>query len=339
MKKEFEEHDARLRHYLLGELPADDQQLIEEQLLIDDDFMEQLLIVEDDLIDDYSTGKLSPQQQAAYQKLFLASPEGRQKLKISRILKQHLKDFPSEESATQPTLWERMRLALAQSFSPPVLKAAAALMVVSFGIFSWWAFFQSNASRGIDQLSKAYSEQRPLEARITGMPYAVFSGSGGMLNQSSSTKLKVAEKVFHDLMDDKRTASSLHALGKFSLTQKKFDEAINYLQEAVKLDSNDATIHTDLAVAFLERGKLAMISLQAEKAQADLDNSQRHLNRALEITPNSPDALFNRALAYHTAQSWKQAEESWQRFLKVEPNSRWSEEARRFLKIAMEAPK
>lgn len=335
MKKELQEQDAQLRQYLLGELTPDNQQSIEERLLTDNDFMEQLLIVEDDLIDDYSAEKLSSQQKASYQKLFLASPEGKQKLKASTVLKKHLNDFHLENNL--PTFWERVQLALTQALSPTVLKAAAALLVMSLGVFSWWAFFQSDVRRGLDALSKAYGEQRPVEARITGLPYASYIGPAKFPSQSSATKLKVAEKAFHDLMDDKRTASSLHALGKFSLTQKEFDEAIGYLEEATKLNPHNASIQTDLAVAFLERGKRAKANSLPETAKADFENCQKYLSLALAKDQNSPDALFNLALLHQTTQSWKQAEETWQLFLQIETNTKWIEEAQRYRKIAIES--
>ncbi|MEK7829672.1 MAG: hypothetical protein AAB401_01225, partial [Acidobacteriota bacterium] len=207
MKKESVENDTQLRRYLLDELPADELQLIEERLLVDNEYLEQMLIVEEDLIDDYTANKLSPQQKANYQKLFLASPEGRQKLKITQVLKKHLNDFPIE-IARQITFWERVQTALAQVFSPPMLKAAAAMLVLGFGVFSWYAFLQSDLKTGINALKSAYGDQRPLEARITGFPYAGFSGSSKFPNQTSSAKLKIADKAFNDLMKERQSASS-----------------------------------------------------------------------------------------------------------------------------------
>lgn len=336
MKNEVVEQNTQLRRYLLDELPADEQQLIEERLLIDNDYLEQMLIVEEDLIDDYSAGKLSPQQQTNYQKLFLASPEGRQKLQISRVLKKHLNNFPSE-TAYQPPLSERIQMAFARLFSAPML-AAAAVMVVGLGVLGWWAVSQSDLKKGIAALQSAYGEQRPLEARITGFSYAGFSGASKLPSQSS-TKLKVAEKAFHNLLDDKKTASSLQGLGKYALTQRKFDEAIQNLDEAAKADPNNSAIHSDLAVAFLERGKLALTGTHPEMAQPDFEECRKHLNFALEHNPSSPEALFNLALFYQTTKSWKDAEATWQRFLAVESNKNWTEEGKRYLNQSIAAQK
>ncbi len=337
MKNEVVEQNTRLRHYLLDELPADEQQLIEERLLIDNDYLEQMLIVEEVLLDDYSADRLSPQQKSKYQKLFLATPEGRQKLKISQVLKKHLNNFPSE-AARQTTFAERIQMAFAGLFSAPVLAAAAAVMAVGLGIMGWWAVSQSDLKKGITALQSAYGEHRPLEARITGFAYASYSESS-KLPTPSSAKLKVAEKAFHDLLDDKKTASSLQGLGKYALTQRKYDEAIRNLNEAAKADPNNSAIHTDLAVAFLERGKIALTSPHPEMAQADFGECRKHLDFALVSNPASPEALFNLALLFQITKSWKEAETIWQRFLAVEHNKDWAEEGKRYLNQAIEAQK
>ncbi|MFN0110502.1 MAG: tetratricopeptide repeat protein [Blastocatellia bacterium] len=333
MNQKAVEMDTQLRRYLLDELPANEQQSIEERLLVDNEYLEQMLIVEEDLIDDYTANKLSPQQTASYQKLFLASPEGGQKLQVTQVLKKHLTQF-APEPERQLTLVERIQTAFARLFTVPVLAATAAVFVIGLSVLSWRAFFQSDLRKGMTALQVAYREQRPLEARISGFQHASFSNSAQLPSQSSA-KLKVADKAFHNLMDDKKTASSLHELGKYLLTQKKFDEAIKNLEEAVKTNSKNAAIHTDLAVAFLERGKLA----HPEASQSDFESCHKHLDHALAQNPSSPEALFNLALLQHTTKSWKDAEASWQRFLAIEPNTKWAEEAKRYLNLAIDAQK
>lgn len=337
MKKEAVENDTQLRHYLLDELPEDEQQLIEERLLIDNDYMEQLLIVEEDLIEDYTANRLPPHHQAKYQKLFLASPEGRQKLQISRVLKTHLNHFPFE-IAPQPSLWKRVQNAITQILSTPVLKfATAAVLVLGLSLVSWWAFFQSDLKTGINALKGAYGEERPVEARITSLAYARFSGSLKPATQTSATKLIAADKAFQKLTKEEPTASSLHALGNYHLTRREFDIAIKYLDQAAQTAPNDSSIHTDLGVAFLEKGKLQQAGSQSQKA--DFENCLKQLKLALNSNPASPEASFNLALFYQTTQAWGDAVESWKRFLELESNTKWADEGKHYLNIAMEAQK
>jgi len=336
MKNELDEQDTRLRHYLLGELSSDEEQLIEERLLIDEAFMEQMLIVEEELIGDYTTDNLSPQQQANYQKLFLASPEGQQKLQLSRILKQHLNNF-SDALTPQPTFWERVQISFAQLLSPAALKVAMAMLVVGLGVFSWWVYLRSDLSTAITALKSAYSEQRPLEFRITGFAYARFSASPSLQNQTTTAKIKAVDNAFNKLLDDKPTAASLHELGKYNLAKRNFDEAVGLLTKGLALEPDDTPIQIDLAVALIERGKLSMASGQSEKAQADFQSGRINLEQAIASSPSSLEAHFNLALLHLTMKNWSEAEKVWRHYLTLDQVSEWSQEARRFLEVAVEA--
>lgn len=338
MKNELDEQDTRLRHYLLGELSSDEEQLIEERLLIDEELKEQMLIVEEDLIDDYAAGNLSPQQQANYQKLFLASPEGRQKLQLSLILKHHLNNF-SEAPTPQPTFWERVQIGFAQLLSPATLKVAMAMLVVGLGAFSWWVFLRSDLSNAITALKSAYSEQRPLEFRITGFAYARFSAYASTQNQTTTAKLKAVDSAFNKLLDDKPTAESLHELGKYNLAKKNFDESVGLLTKGLALEPDNTPIQIDLAVALIERGKLSLASGQPEKAQADFQSGKINLEQAIAVSPSSLEAHFNLALLHQTTKNWSEAEKVWRHYLKLDQVSEWSQEARRYLEVAVEAQK
>src|SRR5207244_10126921 len=131
MKEEVEVIDTELRRYLLGELSPDKEQQIEEQLLVDDNYVEQMRMVEDELIDDYLTGTLTTPQREKYKTLFPATREGQQKIKAARVLKSQLAKFREPE----PTFLNRLQAIMARVFSPPVLQAVAALLVVGIGVF------------------------------------------------------------------------------------------------------------------------------------------------------------------------------------------------------------
>lgn len=339
MKEQVEGFDTKLRQYLLGELPDSEQQKIEEQLLLDSDYLEQMLSAEDDIIDDYLKGGLPPPQKHAYEKLFLATREGQQKLKVTQVLKKYLAEFKEP----QPSLWSRFQTAMAPFFSPMVLKTAAALLVIGLGVLNWSLFFrQSDLKKSIASLSEAYREERPIQARITGLPYAPFPGAHNSHNQANAVKLSAADKAFHNLAEKSRTSANLHALGKYFLTERNFDEAIKHLEEALKTAPSDPAIHVDLAVAFMEKGKTALASAPSDQAQANFDNSQNHLLQALNLDPPAPvslEARFNLGLLHQTRKLWKEAEEDWQQYLKADTNSQWAAEAKRYLSAAIEAQK
>ncbi|MGE0883607.1 MAG: hypothetical protein AB7P14_08695 [Blastocatellales bacterium] len=338
MKEEMETQDTQLRSYLLGNVSPDEEQQIEERLLVDNEYIEQMLIVEEDLIDDYANGQLNPSQQKSYKKRFLATGEGHKKLKISQVLNKHLNTLKQEEES-QPTLSEKFRMALANFFSPPVLTALAALLVVGLGGLGWWMFFQTNLSLGVNALKDAYRQERPLEARITGFPYAQFPGASQTSLQVNSARLQAADKAFRELAGKDKSPGSLHAQGKYQLTKKNFDEAIKNLEAGSNAAPDNVALHIDLAVAFLERGKAFLSNSQSEKASADFDASRHHLQDALQLDSSSPEARFNLALLYQTQQLWKEAEEAWRQYLEMDSSSDWAKEATRYLNATIEAQK
>src|SRR5262249_35036349 len=156
------------RSYLLGELSSDEEEKVEERLLVDDSYVEQMIAVEDELIDDYLKGNLSQSQREKYRTLFPATREGRQKIEAARVLKNQIAKF-QEQNEPRPSFLTRLQAMMAQVFSPPVLQAVAATLIIGIGVFGWWMFAR--------QSKDIYLTNRPLEARISGDPYAPFTGA------------------------------------------------------------------------------------------------------------------------------------------------------------------
>jgi len=320
MKEEVEVQDAELRSYLLGELPSDKEQKIEEQLLIDNDYIEQMMMVENELIDDYLKNRLSAAEREKYQSLFLATREGRQKVQIARVLKSHLK--PEREPS--PGFLTRLQGILAKLVSPPMLQAAAAMVVLGLGLLSWRMF--------MDQPSIKWSD-RPVEARLSGTTYAPYSQTANSLSQAEKAKMQATEKSYQDSPAADHSPAMLRSLGEYSLKQKDFPQAVLLFSDAVKLSPNDSAKHIDLAVALMESAK----TKAGDTGKEGFIASRTHLEEALRLKPDSPEALFNLALLHQMQKEWKEAEAGWQRYLTVDPNSDWAKEANRYLKAAVEA--
>jgi anti-sigma-K factor RskA len=87
MKSNSEEH---VRQYLLGLLPAGEQQPLEERLFTDEDFYEEILIAEDELIDQYLAGQISRPERERFEEYFLTTPERRLKLRFARALRRRV---------------------------------------------------------------------------------------------------------------------------------------------------------------------------------------------------------------------------------------------------------
>ncbi|MDX6500942.1 MAG: hypothetical protein QOG23_4202 [Blastocatellia bacterium] len=91
-----EDHN-RIRRYLLGKLADSEKEQIEQELLANDDLFEEILIVEEELADEYVAGKLSREEQAAFEKHFLATPERQQNLRFAQALNRYVRAEANRE--------------------------------------------------------------------------------------------------------------------------------------------------------------------------------------------------------------------------------------------------
>lgn len=99
------EKDEILVRYLLGQLSESEQSRVERRYFNDDDFNEQLEIVEEELIDDYVNGRLTGADSEAFEKYFMQSSAGRERVKIAR----EWRDFVSRSSRPAKPKSERTR--------------------------------------------------------------------------------------------------------------------------------------------------------------------------------------------------------------------------------------
>jgi tetratricopeptide (TPR) repeat protein len=333
MKETFTD-EKRLRCYLLDDLPEDEQLAIGERLLTDPAYLEQLQIVEEDLIDDYLRDKLSPRDRLRFRQQF-NTPARRHKIQLASAFRDYINTLPSAEEPA-PSLLRRLQEMLTQFVSPPVLRAATAVLVLTFGAGVLWLMMRpSDARQGVNALEDAYSAARPLEARISGFPYARFYGAREQSSARINTaKLQLADQVFEKLASKKSSAETQYALGKYHLAEGRFDEAIGHLNIALAAQPREALLRVDLAAAWLEKGKAELNNQQRANAEAAFARSRDYLNQALEQQPNLPDALFNLALLHHTRQAWPEAVTAWRLYLEKDPNSPWVQEAKHYLEQA-----
>lgn len=353
MARNYDDQSS-IRRYLLNQLTDDEQQQIEQRLLTDDDLFEQFQATEDELVDQYLSGVLTKEETKMFEKHFLVTPERQLKLRFAKAFRRYVSTYPSELSpqtsnqpqriAEQPrTSWPWLKL-----FSASPLRAAAfAALILVAGLGVWRIFFyQSDVDKALIALSAAYRDQRPVESRITKLSYAPFvTTRGAGQNKVADPERERAKMMLVNAQSERPSAAVHHALGKVNLAENEFDRAIEQFDKALKADPNNAEIHADLGAAWLEKGKADAAKISAEpsgpvtgKALEELGRSLEHLNRALELNPNSLEAFFNRALCLEYQGLPLRAEEEWREYLKKDPTSLWSEEARRRLRL-LEAEK
>jgi hypothetical protein len=124
-----------LKAYLLGYLPPDEQEKLEQQLMTDDAVFEELERVEYELIETYLNGALSQDERAKMESYFLSAPERQQQLAFARALRRYIVDNKPMESRL--AVKRRMWAAFWRFQSPvPGWAMAAALLLMIAGA-SW----------------------------------------------------------------------------------------------------------------------------------------------------------------------------------------------------------
>lgn len=221
-----------------------------------------------------------------------------------------------------------------QSFAPGLTIAFVTMMVAAL-IGGYWFIFirQTIAQQVTAELSKAYSQQRPIEARITGFNHAKFPAPVQLMGdqpepvKADSVSLKRAENLLFGKEAEPKNPQFHQTLGQYFMTQQKFDEAITQLREGVRLAPADAKLRADLGAALL--GKIESDrKTEAGAKKEEVNECFESLNKAIELDAGLLEAIFNRALLKQKEKLRREARADWQRYLQLDPNSSWAREAK-----------
>ncbi len=90
--------DEAVRRFLLGELSAAEQPLFEQCLFTDQALESRVRLAELDLTDDYVFERLSPHDRKSCEQKFLVTSNRRQKLQVSKVLRDRFSVNPAAES-------------------------------------------------------------------------------------------------------------------------------------------------------------------------------------------------------------------------------------------------
>ena len=95
--------DQQLVRYLLGLLPEEEAERLDEQSIVVDEFAARLQCVENDLVDAYVSGTLEGDILERFESFYLASPLRREKVKFA----ERLLAAADRASAQLPGTWPR----------------------------------------------------------------------------------------------------------------------------------------------------------------------------------------------------------------------------------------
>ncbi|HEY6330275.1 MAG TPA: tetratricopeptide repeat protein [Blastocatellia bacterium] len=371
--KEKDDDEKMLRAYLLGQLPEADQPAIEERMFIDDIYFERLEMAEDELIDEYVEGVLPEADRAAFESHFLAAPQRQKKLRLSLAMHKAAKRRgasgnvgvePSDPDPVDPPEAEQSgsdlgalagsrpvgagsratnRPAFRRFFASPSFKIAASFIVVAAVGFTVYKITAppSDLDHGLALMADLYKNGRPIEPRLSDFNYAHLEQNRGPNQTSSDQQVRVdhVRALLKEAVRENPDAQSKHALGEFYLSQRKLDDAVSNLEDAMKLSDKNAKYHSDLGAAYLERAQIeeseappAGTTTSVSPGSEWFTKSLNEFDQALQLDPNLVEALFNRALCEKEMGEPDKAKDDWNLYLQKDPNSQWAGEARSNLK-------
>ena len=316
----------KLRRYILGDLGEGSELLeVEERLIQDESYFQELAMVEEEIIQEYVGRKLSDDESAKFEKRFLVSEENSRRLKFAqamdRVANSSESDF-SNASDSVPSSVHRFQIP-----SPTVVVLGSVCIVVFLGLLIWQGFLFGGQSETLASLNKAFRAGRPIESRITEVDYASFDVTrGNTKDATDNIELELSKTLALKAVRDFPTAKNFHSLGRVYLAERKFDEAIEQFTKGLTLSLNNARLHGDLGVAWLEKGKLDDRNLKY------LGNSIRELEKVIEIDKSLLEAYFNRALCLELMDVPDQARKAWRAYIEIDSSSKWTEEAKQKLK-------
>ncbi len=170
------DHDnEELVRYLLGLLPDEVTERIDEASIADDEIAARLRIVETDLIDSYVRGQLTGARLERFESYYLLSPRRRESVRLAAGF---VRAVDRSVARTQRVTWKD-RIPSRTSLARMV--AAAALVIVVCGLI------QFQAARTRHELTLATSENGAVDVRPqrTGEP-TVGAATAGELDRASS---------------------------------------------------------------------------------------------------------------------------------------------------------
>lgn len=178
------------------------------------------------------------------------------------------------------------------------------------------------------ELVVALKGSRPFEARLTGG--FSWAALGTETRAGSTPELVRLVRLLEAGPTSTRSAKQLADLAVTRLFLGKRSEAVTQMERATLLSPNNPALMSDLGASYLAAHELS-------GNPSDLLEALEISERALSLPHPPVEALFNSALACERLSLEYRAENAWRRYLKTDPDSAWSAEARHHI-IALHAP-
>src|SRR6266850_5735116 len=167
------------------------------------------------------------------------------------------------------------------------------------------------------------SQQAMSTARPPAAPVAQQAPGGAPAGGSSSTRAAILDEARVNALKSVASRETSNAtprieLGNLYFDAERYDDAIKWYEEAVKLSPKDVNLNTDLGVCYYYVN-------QPDKALEQFD-------RSLKLDPTHPKTLLNLGIVKAFGkQDLEGAMQAWQKVLEIAPDSGEGQAARRAL--------
>ena len=199
--------------------------------------------------------------------------------------------------------------------------ALAASLMLAAGVALWW----QSANTPERLLAEAYTHSRAFSLRMPGAGFAEVTPEthlrGGATGHESSRLLDARSSIEQHLEKAPDDPYWLQLEARADVLEEKFDPAIDILDRLLAAGPVTASLLSDDATAYFQRGA-------ATNSENDRATALDYLRRADELTPSDPVVLFNEAVAMEDRGQVMNAVETWNRYLRFERDPRWLAEGR-----------
>lgn len=163
--------ETELSDYLLGKLSDPEAEKFEQKYFADDDTFEQILTAEDDVIDEYVSGRLSAGERDRVERVFLTSPQGRERMLFARSFAAAIND--TQNTAKVEEIHDRPPRNLFAAFWKYSWASRVALTAACLVIVAGVAFLLVERAKTRAELDELRAERVRLDQKLREMERVV----------------------------------------------------------------------------------------------------------------------------------------------------------------------
>lgn len=252
-----------------------------------------------------------------------------------------LAELATSRPESQGRLARKLGAAMAAAIAPPaskfpayrirrpILTFAAAVAIIILAWLGFWTFSRQQPSYATRLLARSYTAQRTLEIRLPGAEFAPMRVERGQTRSRMERPpelLRAEELIATKLAQTPERSEWVQAKGRADLLDGNYEAAISSFEKALDRNPDAPDLLADLASAHFSRA-------ESEDKASDYAKALELYGRVLQTQPDNALVLFNRAITFERMSVYSAAIADWEHYLRADPSSPWSDEAKRHLQL------